>query len=185
MTGLRNAHCGFVGDDLCVSCYYIDSELNAYAISSAQLYSNTPSDFDFKLESLAQGFRCLSDFMEHLAASVDIVFPVIHGPFGEDGTLQVLAFRDINPQAPVHILIIPKVKDGLTRLAKLDVHLWNYHAAVNSRVSLNPSPTMDINAAIGNEDMGGEMEFDITKTNTIATNVTVLCSASVLHSCRP
>jgi len=25
----------------------------------------------------------------------------------------VLAFRDINPQAPVHILIIPKVKDGL------------------------------------------------------------------------
>uniref|UniRef100_A0A803L379 ATP-grasp domain-containing protein n=1 Tax=Chenopodium quinoa TaxID=63459 RepID=A0A803L379_CHEQI len=78
------------GDDLCVSCYYIDSELNAYAISSAQLYSNTPSDFDFKLESLAQGFRCLSDFVEHLAASVDIVFPVIHGPFGEDGTLQEL-----------------------------------------------------------------------------------------------
>ncbi|XP_021762355.1 uncharacterized protein LOC110727121 isoform X2 [Chenopodium quinoa] len=107
------------GDDLCVSCYYIDSELNAYAISSAQLYSNTPSDFDFKLESLAQGFRCLSDFVQHLAASVDIVFPVIHGPFGEDGTLQVLAFRVINPQAPVHILIIPKVKDGLTRLAKL------------------------------------------------------------------
>uniref|UniRef100_A0A803KMV5 Protein kinase domain-containing protein n=1 Tax=Chenopodium quinoa TaxID=63459 RepID=A0A803KMV5_CHEQI len=57
----------------------------------------------------------------------------------------------------------------------------------NSRVSLNPSPIMDINAAIGNEDtsLGGEMAFDTTKTNTIATNVTVLCSASVLHSCRP
>jgi diadenosine tetraphosphate (Ap4A) HIT family hydrolase len=25
----------------------------------------------------------------------------------------VLAFRDIAPQAPVHILVIPKVKDGL------------------------------------------------------------------------
>uniref|UniRef100_A0A803LJS2 Uncharacterized protein n=1 Tax=Chenopodium quinoa TaxID=63459 RepID=A0A803LJS2_CHEQI len=45
---------------------------------------------------------------------------------------------------------------------KLDVHFRNYHATVNSRVSLNPSPTMDINAAIGNKDttLGGEMAFD-------------------------
>jgi len=34
---------------------------------------------------------------------------------------QVLAFRDINPQAPTHILIIPKVKDGLTGLSKVEV----------------------------------------------------------------
>ncbi|KAL5680205.1 hypothetical protein ACJX0J_006590, partial [Zea mays] len=33
---------------------------------------------------------------------------------------KVLAFRDINPQAPTHILIIPKVKDGLTGLAKAE-----------------------------------------------------------------
>lgn len=39
--------------------------------------------------SLAQGFESLSDFAEHLAASVDIVFPVIHGRFGEDGGIQV------------------------------------------------------------------------------------------------
>ena len=32
---------------------------------------------------------------------------------------QVLAFRDINPQAPTHIVIIPKVKDGLTGLSKV------------------------------------------------------------------
>ncbi|URE41476.1 D-ala D-ala ligase N-terminus [Musa troglodytarum] len=38
------------GEDLHVSCYYIDCSLNAYAISPAQLYSNTPADFDFKLE---------------------------------------------------------------------------------------------------------------------------------------
>lgn len=38
------------GDDLQVSCYYIDYNLNAYAISSAQMYSNTPADFDFKLD---------------------------------------------------------------------------------------------------------------------------------------
>ncbi|CAK9153749.1 unnamed protein product [Ilex paraguariensis] len=78
------------GDDLHVSCYYIDCNLNAFAISSAQVYSNTPADFDFKLESLAQGFQSLSDFAEHLAASVDIVFPVIHGRFGEDGGIQEL-----------------------------------------------------------------------------------------------
>uniref|UniRef100_A0A2P2MLK6 D-alanineD-alanine ligase n=1 Tax=Rhizophora mucronata TaxID=61149 RepID=A0A2P2MLK6_RHIMU len=78
------------GDDMHVSCYYIDCDLNAYAISSAQVYSNTPADFDFKLESLALGFSSLSEFAEHLAASVDIVFPVIHGRFGEDGGIQEL-----------------------------------------------------------------------------------------------
>ena len=78
------------GEDLLVTCYYIDCGMNAYAISPAQLYSNTPSDFDFKLESLAQGFQSLFDFAQHLAANVDIVFPVIHGKFGEDGGIQEL-----------------------------------------------------------------------------------------------
>lgn len=31
---------------------------------------------------------------------------------------QALAFRDISPQAPVHILVIPKVRDGLVQLSK-------------------------------------------------------------------
>uniref|UniRef100_M8C8Q2 D-alanine--D-alanine ligase n=1 Tax=Aegilops tauschii TaxID=37682 RepID=M8C8Q2_AEGTA len=79
-----------LGEDLLVSCYYIDCGMNAFAISPAQLYSNTPSDFDFKLESLAQEFSTLSEFAEHLAANVDIVFPVIHGKFGEDGGIQEL-----------------------------------------------------------------------------------------------
>ncbi|SJK86019.1 Hit-like protein involved in cell-cycle regulation [Babesia microti strain RI] len=33
---------------------------------------------------------------------------------------KVLAFHDISPQAPVHILIIPKIRDGLTRLEKAE-----------------------------------------------------------------
>ncbi|XP_062022416.1 14 kDa zinc-binding protein-like isoform X1 [Rosa rugosa] len=33
---------------------------------------------------------------------------------------KVLAFRDINPQAPVHVVIIPKNRDGLTELGKAE-----------------------------------------------------------------
>lgn len=33
---------------------------------------------------------------------------------------RVLAFRDINPQAPVHVLVIPKLRDGLTQLGKAE-----------------------------------------------------------------
>ncbi|KAK1257554.1 14 kDa zinc-binding protein [Acorus gramineus] len=33
---------------------------------------------------------------------------------------KVLAFHDINPQAPVHVLVIPKFRDGLTGLGKAD-----------------------------------------------------------------
>ncbi|CAN0916303.1 D-alanine--D-alanine ligase [Linum grandiflorum] len=40
--------------------------------------------------SLAWRFSSLSEFAEHLAESVDIVFPVIHGKFGEDGGIQEL-----------------------------------------------------------------------------------------------
>jgi histidine triad (HIT) family protein len=29
-----------------------------------------------------------------------------------------IAFRDVNPQAPAHFLVIPKVRDGLTQLSK-------------------------------------------------------------------
>lgn len=32
----------------------------------------------------------------------------------------VLAFRDINPQAPVHVVLIPKIRDGLTQLSKAE-----------------------------------------------------------------
>jgi diadenosine tetraphosphate (Ap4A) HIT family hydrolase len=38
----------------------------------------------------------------------------------------VLAFKDINPQAPFHCLVIPKNRDGLTRLARAE----DRHAAI-------------------------------------------------------
>lgn len=39
----------------------------------------------------------------------------------------VLAFRDINPQAPVHVLVIPKVRDGLTGLSKVCSNSYYVH----------------------------------------------------------
>ncbi|XP_068663505.1 14 kDa zinc-binding protein [Aristolochia californica] len=33
---------------------------------------------------------------------------------------KALAFRDLSPQAPTHILIIPKIKDGLSGLSKAE-----------------------------------------------------------------
>ncbi|KAL3523048.1 hypothetical protein ACH5RR_015882 [Cinchona calisaya] len=33
---------------------------------------------------------------------------------------KVLAFRDISPQAPIHILVIPKSRDGLTQLGRAE-----------------------------------------------------------------
>ncbi|KAG8063568.1 hypothetical protein GUJ93_ZPchr0003g18635 [Zizania palustris] len=44
---------------------------------------------------------------------------------------KVLAFRDINPQAPTHIVIIPKVKDGLTGLSKVFLTFIYYQSQWN------------------------------------------------------
>lgn len=65
---------------------YLDTQKKAYQISVSQLYSNTPSDFDFKLQQTATPLTDVS--LLQVLKSVDIVFPVMHGPFGEDGELQ-------------------------------------------------------------------------------------------------
>jgi len=65
---------------------YFNEQKKAYKISTAQLYSNTPSDFDFKLNKFSKELS-ESELIKVLK-SVTIVFPVIHGSFGEDGELQ-------------------------------------------------------------------------------------------------
>ncbi|MBI2889095.1 MAG: hypothetical protein HYY10_04190 [Candidatus Liptonbacteria bacterium] len=65
---------------------YLDSQKNAYAISKAQLYSNTPSDFDFKLRQAGTPLSPAS--LARFLKRADIVFPVMHGHFGEDGGIQ-------------------------------------------------------------------------------------------------
>lgn len=76
--------------DVAVATYFLDRSLRAFAIPTAQMYSNTPSDFDFKLASTAQAFASPAEFLAHLSATADIVFPALHGKFGEDGGIQAL-----------------------------------------------------------------------------------------------
>jgi histidine triad (HIT) family protein len=34
---------------------------------------------------------------------------------------KIYAFKDINPQAPIHVIIIPKNKDGLTGISQVNI----------------------------------------------------------------
>lgn len=74
------------GDGIEIVPIYFDFKKNAYQISRAQLYSNTPSDFDFKLQSHAKFLSKTA--LKKLLQSVDIAFPAMHGAFGEDGGIQ-------------------------------------------------------------------------------------------------
>ena len=65
---------------------YVDQKRNFFEVSPHQLYSNTPSDFDFKLQQTATALS-EDDFIKRMQ-NVDLVFPAIHGEFGEDGALQ-------------------------------------------------------------------------------------------------
>lgn len=67
---------------------YCDKQKNFYLLSSSQMYSNTPSDFDFKLHHTAKPLT--EEAFIETCRSVDLVFPAIHGEFGEDGGLQAL-----------------------------------------------------------------------------------------------
>ena len=70
---------------------YFDHKKNAYLISRSQLYSNTPSDFDFKLNS--SGKPLSKSALGKYLKTVDLAFPVMHGPFGEDGEIQRILKR--------------------------------------------------------------------------------------------
>lgn len=66
--------------------FYFDQKKKVYKISKAQLYSNTPSDFDFKLKETAEPLS-KKEFIKELRMR-NIAFPVMHGRFGEDGKIQ-------------------------------------------------------------------------------------------------
>ena len=70
---------------------YFDTAERPYSISRKMLYSNTPSDFDFKLSQVAHPLT--EEDLARLLTGADIAFPVMHGEFGEDGTVQTLLER--------------------------------------------------------------------------------------------
>lgn len=73
-------------EDIEIVPVYFDVKKNPYHISQAQLYSNTPSDFDFKLRQTAMSLTERS--LIRLLKSTNIVFPAMHGKFGDDGGIQ-------------------------------------------------------------------------------------------------
>ena len=70
------------GENIEILPVYFDNKKRAYRISKAQLYSNNPSDFDFKLAKYSSPLtkQSLVKFLK----SADIVFPAMHGPYGEE-----------------------------------------------------------------------------------------------------
>ncbi len=100
--------------------FYVDSNRQFYQISPSQLYSNTPSDFDFKLAQIATKLKL--ETLESLLKHVDLVFPVIHGPFGEDGELQEMLekmnvpFIGCDSQTCKEIFLKHKANQKLKRL---------------------------------------------------------------------
>ncbi len=77
-------HLGSLGVDIIP--IYFNEKKKPFRISTGQLYSNTPSDFDFKLK--ASGKELTKSNLIRILKNVSIVFPCIHGTFGEDGEIQ-------------------------------------------------------------------------------------------------
>ena len=74
---------------------YFNQQGEAYHLSPGQLYSNTPSDFDFKLKRESKPLA--EDALIALLKKCDLAFPAIHGAFGEDGKLQRLLEKNHIP----------------------------------------------------------------------------------------
>lgn len=74
---------------------YFDTTKRSYLISTDQLYSNTPSDFDFKLKQTGQ-LLDRNQLIKYLQ-KMDLVFPVMHGQFGEDGEIQTFLEKNKIP----------------------------------------------------------------------------------------
>ncbi|KAK6151462.1 hypothetical protein DH2020_014097 [Rehmannia glutinosa] len=62
---------------------------------------------------------------------------------------------------------VPDHKSG-----KLDVHYLHHRAAINSSIGLNPSPLLEVAAAIGSNDVaiGGEIGFDTSSSSFTKCN---------------
>ncbi|MDR1970166.1 MAG: hypothetical protein LBQ11_02355 [Candidatus Nomurabacteria bacterium] len=75
-------------ENLEIGIIFIDRLQQKHLINSDFLYSNTVSDFDFKLAQNGQPLKEEEYIVELQGAN--LVFPVLHGEYGEDGQIQQL-----------------------------------------------------------------------------------------------
>jgi D-alanine--D-alanine ligase len=88
-------HAAGIGVSVAELIYY-DASGAPFSITPGLLYCNTPSDFDYKLRGgdARDGVKLSDEELRARLRAVDLVFPAIHGEFGEDGQLQELLKRD-------------------------------------------------------------------------------------------
>jgi D-alanine--D-alanine ligase len=65
---------------------FIDKNLRKFSISGGFLYSNTTTDFDFKLKN--EGTELDEHEFEQKLKNSDIILPIMHGEYAEDGQIQ-------------------------------------------------------------------------------------------------
>lgn len=75
-----------------IEIVYFNPRLQPYKITPAQIYSNTPLDFDYKLNNSGQALSH-NELIDYLKTA-NLVFPAIHGTFGEDGQLQKMLEKE-------------------------------------------------------------------------------------------
>lgn len=96
-------------EDIEIIPIYFDSKKQPYKVSKAQLYCNTPSDFDFKLQQTATPLT--EGNLVSVLKKTDIIFPVMHGPFGEDGGIQAFLEKHALPYVGSSSSVCKKVFD--------------------------------------------------------------------------
>ncbi|ORM42321.1 putative HIT-like protein [Babesia sp. Xinjiang] len=77
--------------------------------------------------------------------------------------LQILAFHDINPVAPVHILVIPKKRSGLSRLSRATdehAHILG-HMMVKVAQIVRENNIGDFRLVVNNGPQGGQEVYHL------------------------
>ncbi|KAK1325850.1 14 kDa zinc-binding protein [Acorus calamus] len=106
------------------------NNLSSFSSCNPKLHFLHPRSYALQVRSLC---RITASFNEEASAQAAAASVEIGGPTIFDKIIakeipskiiyedeKVLAFHDINPQAPVHVLVIPKFRDGLTGLGKAE-----------------------------------------------------------------
>jgi D-alanine--D-alanine ligase len=78
--------CDHLSADLKKRIFFVNQKCEFFEITRELLYSNTPSDFEFKLNKITKAIK--PEELRKILETIDFCIPLIHGPFGEDGQLQ-------------------------------------------------------------------------------------------------